>query len=87
MISGVLLTQFFESADTLIAGDDTQRVLVYSAHDINVYSLVAASLVYPRPGVPQYGSALSLELRKVTETGNYVVLVNILIFAIYRVVD
>ncbi|XP_026333701.1 prostatic acid phosphatase-like [Hyposmocoma kahamanoa] len=72
--AGVLLNEFFTYANQIIYGTDTQRVRVYSAHDFNVYSLEAVSQVTPRQGAPKYGSVFSLELRRVVETGEYVVL-------------
>lgn len=70
---GVLLNQFFTVADQLIAGEDVQKVHIYSAHDVNVFALEAATKVVNTQGVPKYASAYALELRKVVETGDYVV--------------
>ncbi|KAJ0172512.1 hypothetical protein K1T71_011651 [Dendrolimus kikuchii] len=72
--AGVLLNNFYNVTETFINGDDTQRVQIYSAHDFNVYSFMAVTQITPRQGVPKYGSAFALELRKVIDTGKYVVL-------------
>lgn len=73
---GVLLNEFLKAAAAVVGGESARRVHVYSAHDYNVYSLMAVSRISPRQGVPKYGSVFSLELRKVTATGKYVVLVS-----------
>ncbi|KAM3956324.1 prostatic acid phosphatase-like [Aphomia sociella] len=72
--SGVLLNEFFTYSAEAIAGNDTQKLRIYSAHDVNVYSFKASTEAIPRGVVPKYASAYSLEVRKVTETGKYVVL-------------
>ncbi|XP_026333702.1 prostatic acid phosphatase-like, partial [Hyposmocoma kahamanoa] len=72
--AGVLLKEFFTHAKGIINCTGTQRVRIYSAHDINVYSLQSVSLVNPRQGFPKYGSVFSLELRRIPETGEFVVL-------------
>ncbi|XP_028037724.1 prostatic acid phosphatase-like [Bombyx mandarina] len=72
--AGVLLNEFLKAAAAVVGGESARRVHVYSAHDYNVYSLMAVSRISPRQGVPKYGSVFSLELRKVTATGKYVVL-------------
>lgn len=79
LFSGVLLNEFFTYASVITSGEHTPRVRIYSAHDINVFSFMAATQITPRQGVPKYSSAFSLELRRVTETGKYVVLVCICI--------
>lgn len=71
-----MLDSFFDQADSLIAGTDTPRVRIYSAHDITVYSFEATAHVYPRQGVPAYTAAFGLELRQVVETEEYVVAVS-----------
>ncbi|XP_053616246.1 prostatic acid phosphatase-like [Plodia interpunctella] len=71
--AGVLLKEFYTYADLAISGEDTPRLRIYSAHDFNVYSFEAVTKVN-RQGVPKYASAYTLELRKVTSTGKYVVL-------------
>nr|UUH60599.1 acid phosphatase [Ectropis obliqua] len=71
---GPILNEFFTQADDLIAGTDTQRVRIHSAHDITVYGFEAAAHVYPRQGVPAYTGAFALELRQVEATAEYVVL-------------
>ncbi|XP_053616248.1 prostatic acid phosphatase-like [Plodia interpunctella] len=71
--AGVLLKEFYTYADLAISGEDTPRLRLYSAHDFNVYSFEAVTKVN-RQGVPKYASAYTLELRKVTSTGKYVVL-------------
>ncbi|CAH0663670.1 unnamed protein product [Spodoptera exigua] len=70
---GVLLNQFFTVADQVIAGEDVQRVHIYSAHDVNVFAFEAATKVVNTQGVPKYASAYALELRKVVKTGDYIV--------------
>ncbi|KAM3956322.1 prostatic acid phosphatase-like [Aphomia sociella] len=72
--SGVLLNEFFTYSSKAIAGNDTQKLRIYSAHDVNVYSFKAITEITPRGGVPKYASAYSLEVRKVTATGRYVLL-------------
>ncbi|XP_049697495.2 prostatic acid phosphatase [Helicoverpa armigera] len=71
--AGVLLYQFFTVADQIIAGEDVQRVQVYSAHDANVFSFEGVTRVVKRQGAPKYASMYALELRQVIETGEYVV--------------
>ncbi|KAJ8721043.1 hypothetical protein PYW08_006508 [Mythimna loreyi] len=73
LLAGVLLNQFLKVADQVIAGEDVPRVQVYSAHDINVFSFQVVTQITPRQGVPKYGSAYALELRKVVATGEYIV--------------
>ncbi|KAI5646289.1 histidine phosphatase superfamily (branch 2) domain-containing protein [Phthorimaea operculella] len=73
MGAGVLLNEFFEYADKVINGEQTQSVRVYSAHDGNVYPFQEATKVTPQ-GRPLYASLYSLELRRVVATGEYVVL-------------
>uniref|UniRef100_A0A2H1VAF5 SFRICE_019462 n=1 Tax=Spodoptera frugiperda TaxID=7108 RepID=A0A2H1VAF5_SPOFR len=70
---GVLLNEFFTVADKVIAGVDVQKVHIYSAHDVNVFALEAATKVANPQGVPKYASAYALELRKVVATGDYIV--------------
>ncbi|KAF9410067.1 hypothetical protein HW555_010729 [Spodoptera exigua] len=72
-IAGVLLNQFFTVAEQVIAGEDVQRVHIYSAHDVNVFAFEAATKVVNTQGVPKYASAYALELRKVVKTGDYIV--------------
>ncbi|KAI5646281.1 histidine phosphatase superfamily (branch 2) domain-containing protein [Phthorimaea operculella] len=76
--SGVHLNEFFEYADKVIKGEQTQSVRVYSAHDANVYSFQRVTKVTPQ-GRPLYASLYSLELRRDVATGEYVVLVSIII--------
>ncbi|CAH1634692.1 unnamed protein product [Spodoptera littoralis] len=71
--AGVLLNKFYTVADRIIAGQDVQKVHIYSAHDLNVFAFEAATKVLNPPGVPKYASAYALELRKVIDTGEYVV--------------
>ncbi|PZC80740.1 hypothetical protein B5X24_HaOG213964 [Helicoverpa armigera] len=71
--AGVLLNQFFTVADQVIAGEDVQRVQIWSAHDLNVFAFEGVTQVAEKQGVPKYASAYALELRQVTETGEYVV--------------
>uniref|UniRef100_A0A2A4K851 acid phosphatase n=1 Tax=Heliothis virescens TaxID=7102 RepID=A0A2A4K851_HELVI len=71
--AGVLLNQFFTVADQVIAGEDVQRVQVYSAHDANVFAFEGATKVVQRQGAPKYASMYALELRQVIGTGEYVV--------------
>ncbi|CAH0663672.1 unnamed protein product [Spodoptera exigua] len=71
--AGVLLNQFFTAADKIIAGQEVPRVHIYSAHDLNVFALEAATKVVNTQGVPKYASAYALELRKMVDTGEYVV--------------
>ncbi|KAI5646198.1 histidine phosphatase superfamily (branch 2) domain-containing protein [Phthorimaea operculella] len=73
MGAGVLLNEFFEYADKIIKGEQTQKVRWYSAHDTNVYPFQEATKVIPQ-GKPMYGALYSLELRKIVATGEYVVL-------------
>ncbi|XP_037292239.1 uncharacterized protein LOC119188609 [Manduca sexta] len=56
------------------SGDVSQPLRIYSAHDTNVYPVMAAARITPRQGVPPYCSSFALELRKRTDTGDYVVL-------------
>ncbi|KAJ2941076.1 hypothetical protein O0L34_g10307 [Tuta absoluta] len=71
--TGALLNEFFLKADQIIKGEATQSVRVYSAHDLNVWTLQAATRVTPQ-GRPLYGSLYSLELRRSKATGEYFVL-------------
>ncbi|XP_026333720.1 prostatic acid phosphatase-like isoform X2 [Hyposmocoma kahamanoa] len=66
--AGVLLNEFFKYAKQITNGTNAQRVRVYSAHDINVYSLESVSQVKHRQGVPEFGSVFSLELRRMVKT-------------------
>ncbi|XP_026751650.1 prostatic acid phosphatase-like [Galleria mellonella] len=72
--AGVLLNEFFTYSEMAIAGNDTQRLRIYSAHDINVYAFQAVTEVTSRQGAPKYAAAYSLEVRRVTATGRFVVL-------------
>ncbi|CAG5016963.1 unnamed protein product [Parnassius apollo] len=72
--SGLLLREFFEVTALATAGKSTQKVRIYSAHDNNVYAFAAISKAIPRQGIPPYAALFALELRRVMETGNYVVL-------------
>lgn len=71
--AGPLLNQFFTVADQVIAGKDVQRVQIYSAHDLNVFAFETVTRVAEKQGVPKYASAYALELRKVVDTGDYIV--------------
>ncbi|CAH0663668.1 unnamed protein product [Spodoptera exigua] len=71
--AGPLLNQFFKVADQVIAGEDVQRVQIYSAHDLNVFAFEGVTRVAEKQGVPKYASAYALELRKVVDTGDYIV--------------
>lgn len=69
---GVFLNEFFKIADDIIAEKEVkQRVRIYSAHDINVASQLAAGLL--PVVVPKYGAVLSLELYRIRRTGQYIV--------------
>ncbi|KAM3956321.1 prostatic acid phosphatase-like [Aphomia sociella] len=72
--AGVLLNEFFTYSAQAIAGNDTPKLRIYSAHDINVYAFKAITEAIPREVVPKFASAYSLEVRKVTKTGRYAVL-------------
>lgn len=76
-ISGPLLKEFFSEAEKVISGESTQKIRIYSAHDVNVYGFEAITGVVNLQGVPKYGALYSLELRRVLKTGEYVVLVRI----------
>ncbi|XP_013199306.1 prostatic acid phosphatase [Amyelois transitella] len=71
--AGVLLDEFYTYANVAISGVNTPRLRIYSAHDFNVFSFEAVTKVN-KQGAPRYASAYSLELRRVTATGKYVVL-------------
>ncbi|KPJ12419.1 Testicular acid phosphatase-like [Papilio machaon] len=71
--SGLLLKEFFEVSFAAVAGEPSPKVRIYSGHDVNVYALEAISRVTPQ-GSPLYAALFALELRKVRETGRYVVL-------------
>ncbi|XP_028165198.1 prostatic acid phosphatase-like [Ostrinia furnacalis] len=71
--AGVLLNEFYKAASGVISGTESRRFWIYSGHDLNVYGLTAVTKVTERQGVPKYASAYALELRKVVETGKYVV--------------
>ncbi|XP_013199308.1 prostatic acid phosphatase [Amyelois transitella] len=71
--AGALLNEFYTYADVAISGADTPRLRLYSAHDLNVYSFQAVTKV-EKQGAPKYASAYTLELRRITATGQYVVL-------------
>ncbi|KAH9644317.1 hypothetical protein HF086_000054 [Spodoptera exigua] len=58
---------------TVIAGEDVQRVQIYSAHDLNVFAFEGVTRVAEKQGVPKYASAYALELRKVVDTGDHIV--------------
>ncbi|XP_075982127.1 prostatic acid phosphatase-like [Anticarsia gemmatalis] len=73
LAAGVLLNEFFEVAHKIMSGEDVPRVHVYSAHDVNVYDLMAATRVTPRQGVPKYGALYALELRRLMTSGEYIV--------------
>ncbi|CAK1588916.1 unnamed protein product [Parnassius mnemosyne] len=72
--AGLLLNEFFEVSASAVAGEPTQKVRIYSAHDNNVYAFEAISKAIPRQGVPPYAGLFALELRRVVKTGRYVVL-------------
>ncbi|XP_026751803.2 prostatic acid phosphatase-like [Galleria mellonella] len=72
--AGVLLNEFFTYSAKAIAGNNTEKLRIYSAHDVNVYGLEAVTEVTFRLGPPKFASAYSLEVRRVTSTGRYVVL-------------
>lgn len=73
---GVLLKEFYREVDKLLKGKDVPRVRVYSAHDISVFQFASILGISPSIGVPNYGALLSLELRRDTETGQYIVVVS-----------
>ncbi|XP_045539539.1 testicular acid phosphatase [Papilio machaon] len=71
--AGLLLKEFFEVSFAAVDGESSPKVRIYSGHDVNVYALEAISRVTPQ-GSPLYAALFALELRKVRETGRYVVL-------------
>ncbi|PZC80747.1 hypothetical protein B5X24_HaOG213971 [Helicoverpa armigera] len=71
--AGVLLNEFFDTADQIISGANIPRVRVLSGHDFNVYSFLAATRAVPKQGVPGYCAVYSLELRRCRSSGEYVV--------------
>ncbi|CAG5016983.1 unnamed protein product [Parnassius apollo] len=72
--AGLLLKEFFEVSASAAAGEPTQTVRIYSAHDHNVYAFAAISKAVPTQGIPPYAGLFALELRRMVETGRYVVL-------------
>ncbi|CAK1588888.1 unnamed protein product [Parnassius mnemosyne] len=72
--AGPFLKDFFDQTSNVLAGRDTQRLRIYSAHDVSVYSWMAVSRVRPKQGVPPYNAVFALELRRVVKTGQFVVL-------------
>jgi hypothetical protein len=73
--SGVLLHEFLKYAKAVVAGEDTPRLRIYSAHDLNVYAFEVITKISNRPGVPKFSSVYALELRRMVTTGEYYVLV------------
>ncbi|CAH2055622.1 unnamed protein product, partial [Iphiclides podalirius] len=73
MQAGLLLKEFFDVASAAISGEPTKKVRIYSAHDTTVYAFEAISRATPRQGAPMYAAAFALELRRVKETGRYIV--------------
>ncbi|KAL0830088.1 hypothetical protein ABMA28_003545 [Loxostege sticticalis] len=71
--AGVFLNEFYQAASDRISGANSQVVRIYSAHDFNVYSLESVTKILNKQGVPKYGSAYALELRRVVKSGKYVV--------------
>ncbi|CAH2055612.1 unnamed protein product, partial [Iphiclides podalirius] len=72
--AGPFLNEFYEKSSAVMAGNDAQKLRVYSAHDVTVYYWMSAAKVRPKQGVPYYNAVFALELRRVVETGKYVVL-------------
>ncbi|CAK1588923.1 unnamed protein product [Parnassius mnemosyne] len=72
--TGLLLREFFEVSASAAAGEPIHKVRIYSAHDNNVYAFAAISKAIPRQGIPPYAALFALELRRVVETGRYVVM-------------
>ncbi|CAG4976610.1 unnamed protein product [Parnassius apollo] len=72
--AGPFLKEFFDQTSMVLAGNETQRLRIYSAHDVSVYSWMAVSRVRPKQGVPPYNAVFALELRRVVKTGQFVVL-------------
>lgn len=76
-LSGVQLKEFFDAVDQVLSGIDVPRIMVYSAHDINVFTFSSITRINPRLSVPKYGSLFSLELRRDLITEEYIVVVSI----------
>ncbi|KAG6458759.1 prostatic acid phosphatase [Manduca sexta] len=72
--AGVMLKDVVTAMSSTVNGEVSQPLHVYSGHDYNVYSVMAAARVTPRQGVPPYGAVFALELRKRTNNGAYGVL-------------
>ncbi|KAG6458760.1 hypothetical protein O3G_MSEX011039, partial [Manduca sexta] len=72
--AGVYMNDVITAMTSAASGDVSQPLRIYSAHDTNVYPVMAAARITPRQGVPPYCSSFALELRKRTDTGDYVVL-------------
>ncbi|CAG9782455.1 unnamed protein product [Diatraea saccharalis] len=72
--AGVFLNEFFTTVDKVIAGNDTRRFRIYSAHDFNVFSFESVTKITNKQGYPKYASAYSLEVRRNVKNGKYVVL-------------
>ncbi|XP_037871318.2 prostatic acid phosphatase [Bombyx mori] len=71
--SGVLLDGFLTAASQVQAGQKVPKVYLHSAHDFNVYSMMAVTKVNTT-GMPNYGASYSLELRRERSTQKYFVL-------------
>ncbi|XP_038207519.1 prostatic acid phosphatase-like [Zerene cesonia] len=69
--AGGILADVVNATKAKIAGDNDQpKLFIYSAHEDNVASLLAASKVFV-PHQPKYGSTVSLELWRNRVTGKY----------------
>ncbi|KAG6453202.1 prostatic acid phosphatase isoform X2 [Manduca sexta] len=74
LAAGVYMNDVVTAMTSAASGDVSQPLRIYSAHDANVFVVMAASRVTPRQVAPAYCSSFTLELRKRTDTGAYVVL-------------
>lgn len=68
------MTEIIEAINAAIAGEEQVKLRLYSAHEINVAALLAATGVF-KPHQPNYGATASLELRRNSKTGKYGIMV------------
>lgn len=72
LAGGVIYEEFFKVSNEIIQGVNTkQRVRIYSGHDVNVASQLSAGRL--PMFAPKFGAVLSIELYRVTRTGQYIV--------------
>lgn len=69
--AGGFINALINHFDSILSGESTQKIQLYSGHDVNIACLLNTFDSFSEPHIPDFASSLIFELRQDSE-GSYV---------------